>query len=87
MTESATAPDASLESRIVRLLVDVAPDIEPASIRRDIDFRDQFDFDSMDLFNFAAAIHQSFGVDVPERDYRSLMSLSKCAAYLHGKVP
>jgi acyl carrier protein len=87
MTDSQAAPAPSLESRIVQLLVGVAPDIEPASIRRELDFRDQFDFDSMDLFNFAAAIHQSLGVDVPERDYRNLMSLDKCAAYLRDKVP
>ena len=87
MTTSPTAPDASLESRIVKLLVGVAADIEPSAIRPELDFRDQFDFDSMDLFNFAAAIHQSLGVDIPERDYRNLMSLAKCVAYLRDKVP
>jgi hypothetical protein len=41
----------------------------------------------MDLVKFAAAIHTSFGVDIPERDYRNLMSLAKCAAYLRRNTP
>jgi acyl carrier protein len=86
MTDPATTAADSLESRIVKLLVGVAPDIEPASIQPELDFRDQFDFDSMDLFNFAAAIHHDLGVDVPERDYRNLMSLTKCVAYLRARV-
>ncbi|HEU4624119.1 MAG TPA: acyl carrier protein [Steroidobacteraceae bacterium] len=79
--------DASLESRVLNLLASVAPDVDPASVRADLDFRDQFDFDSMALFNVAAAIHQSFGIDIPERDYRNLTSLAKCVAYLRGKLP
>jgi len=87
MTDAPDSPGASLESRILALLVGVAPDIDPGAVRPELDFRDQFDFDSMDLFNFAAAIHKSFGVDIPERDYRNLMSLAKCAAYLRQKTP
>jgi acyl carrier protein len=86
MTDPPTAA-ASLESRILALLVGVAPDIDPASVSPQLDFRDQFDFDSMDLFNFAASIHESFGIDIPERDYRSLAGLAKCATYLKGKLP
>jgi acyl carrier protein len=65
----------------------VAPDVDPASVRAEVDFRDQFDFDSMDVFNFAAAIHQTFGIDIPERDYRQLASVAKCVKYLRGKLP
>lgn len=79
-------PDAALESRILALVVGIAPDINPGTVRAELDFRDQFDFDSMDLFNLAAAIHRELGVDIPERDYRNLMSLAKCSAYLRGKV-
>jgi acyl carrier protein len=40
----------------------------------------------MDVFNFAAAIHQAFGVDVPERDYRQLLSIEKAAEYLRSRI-
>jgi acyl carrier protein len=80
--------ETALEPRILELLTHVAPDVDPATVRPDVDFRDQFDFDSMDLFNFAAAVHQAFGIDIPEKDYRDLMSVAKCAAYVRrGRPP
>jgi acyl carrier protein len=87
MTNPEVPADASLDSRVLRLLASVAPDVDPATVRPDVDFRDQFDFDSMDVFNFAAALHQSFGIDIPERDYRQLAGLAKCVAYLQGRLP
>jgi acyl carrier protein len=87
MSAPSPAAGTSLESRILALLVAIAPDVDPASVRAELDFRDQFDFDSMDLFNFAVSIHQSFGIDIPESEYRNLASLRKCAAYLQRKLP
>lgn len=77
-----SANGASLSAQLLELLAGVAPDIDPSTVRRDVPFRDQFDFDSMDLLNFAAAIHARFGIDVPERDYRRLASVDACMAYL-----
>jgi acyl carrier protein len=86
-SSSPIAPDSSLEHRILALLVSVAPDVDPAAVLPDHDFRDQFDFDSMDLFNFAIAVHESFGIDIPERDYRRIAGLAKCVGYLREKMP
>src|SRR5581483_10843224 len=83
MTNEQTT-DTALEARVLSLLASVAPDVDLATVRADIDFRDQFDFDSMDLFDFAAAIHASLGIDIPERDYRNLVGLAKCVAYLRA---
>jgi acyl carrier protein len=77
---------AALRARILELLTEVAPDVDPAAVRPAEDFRQQFDFDSMDLFSFATAIHASFGIDIPERDYRELASLEKCAAYVETQL-
>ena len=76
----------SLRTRVLELLVSVAPDVDTSALRDDVEFREQFDFDSMDLFNFAAALHAEFGLDIPERDYRQLLRLDRCLAYLaaHG---
>lgn len=76
-----------LEVRILTLLTEIAPDVDPTTVQPEVDFRDQFDFDSMDLFNFAAAIHREFGIDIPERDYRNLMSVARCAAYVRRSRP
>jgi acyl carrier protein len=75
-----------LAKRILDLLTEIAPDVEAASVIPGIDFRDQFDFDSMDTLNFAIALHKELGVEVPEADYAQLASLEKCLAYLGPRV-
>jgi acyl carrier protein len=75
-----------LAKRILELLTEIAPDVEAASVIPGIDFRDQFDFDSMDTLNFAIALHRELGVEVPEVDYAQLASLDKCLAYLEARV-
>lgn len=71
-----------LAKRILDLLTEIAPDVDASSVIPGIDFRDQFDFDSMDTLNFAIALHRELGVDVPETEYSQLASLDKCVAYL-----
>ena len=71
-----------VEQRVLQIFLDIAPDVDPALLNRAVAFRDQFDFDSMDTLNFAIALHQAFGIDVPETDYRELASLSKAVAYV-----
>jgi acyl carrier protein len=84
MSESSSA-SPTLDARVLALLTEVAPDVDPAAVRPELPFRDQFDFDSMDFLNFATALHRHFGVDIPERDYRELTSLDSCVAYLRRK--
>jgi acyl carrier protein len=75
-----------LATRVLALVVEIAPDVDPASVIAGVDFRDQFDFDSMDTLNFAIALHRELGVEVPEADYSRLASLDKCVAYLADRV-
>ena len=77
---------AGLDARIIGLLAGVAPDIDPAAIAPDVAFRDQFDFDSMDLLRFASALHAHFGIDIPEKDYRQLASLAGCRDYVASRL-
>lgn len=76
-----------LASRLIALLNEIAPDVDPATVIPGVDFRDQFDFDSMDTLNFAVALHRELGIDVPEAEYSRLASLDKCIAYLGPKIP
>jgi acyl carrier protein len=75
-----------LAARLLALVTQIAPDVDPATVIPGIDFRDQFDFDSMDTLNFAIELHREFGVEVPEAEYSRLASLDKCVAYLADKV-
>lgn len=76
----------NISGRVLALLTSVAPDIEAASIVPDRNFRDQFDFDSMDTLHFATAISQEFGIDVAEREYSQLASLAKACDYVQRKL-
>ena len=76
----------ALATRVLQLVTEIAPDVDPTTVLPGIDFRDQFDFDSMDTLNFAIALHRELGVDVPEADYSQLASLDKCLAYLAAKL-
>jgi acyl carrier protein len=75
-----TADD--IKKAIVAALTSVAPEIDPASIRPGVNFRDQLDLDSMDFLNFVLALHDRLGVDIPERDYPQLSTFDGALAYL-----
>ena len=76
--------DEEIRATVLRHLAEIAPEIDPAQVRPEIDFREQFDLDSMDLQNFFIALHQRFGIDIPERDYPKLLSLEGCVRYLQA---
>lgn len=78
--------ESDIEHRVLAIFLEVAPDVDPAKIERDVAFRDQFDFDSMDTLNFAIGLHQAFDIDVPETDYRQLASLSKTITYIEQQL-
>lgn len=72
----------ALAPRILKLLTDVAPDVNANSVEPNIDFREQFDFDSMDTLHFAIALNKEFGIEIPEQDYKQLRNLAGCVAYV-----
>ena len=84
---NATLPPSpeTLRAALLELLLQVAPDVEPSAVRPGVDFRQQFDFDSMDVFRFAVAVHERFGLDIPEQDYRELLSLDRGVSYLQRR--
>jgi len=79
MTEPA---GAEVREAVLDALLSVAPDIDASTLDATREFRDQFDFDSMDYLSFATALHARFGVDVPESDYAKLGTLDGCASYV-----
>jgi acyl carrier protein len=77
--------DAELAELVKSTLIKVAPDLEGEDFVADTNFREQFEVDSMDLLNFVIALHQRTGIDIPERDYGKLETLSGCVTYLKAK--
>jgi acyl carrier protein len=78
--------NAAMADTVLRLLADIAPELDPDEIRPDVNLRDQLDLDSMDFLNFMIAIHQEFGIEIPEADYRKLYTLEGCVEYLRATL-
>jgi acyl carrier protein len=71
---------------VVKALTSVAPEIDPAALDPDEPIRQAFDLDSMDVLNFAIALHASLGVNVPEGDYPKLATLNGAVDYLANRL-
>ncbi len=77
---------SEIRSKLLTLLTDIAPDVDPGSVNADRDLRDQFDFDSMDTLHFATAISDAFGIEVAQTDYPSLASLRGAGEFVQNKL-
>ncbi len=75
-----------IENTVLRILTEVAPEVEPEKIDPHKSFRDQFDFDSVDFLNFVIALQKELGLAIYEMDYPKLSSLNGCANYLHEQL-
>jgi acyl carrier protein len=75
-----------IREAVLGALCDVAPETDPATLRPDVDLRDQLDIDSMDFLNFVIGIHQRVNVDIPESDYPRLQTLDQVVDYVVEKA-
>lgn len=79
---STTTDEREMRSLVLRLLGEIAPEADTASLQPDVSFRDQLDLDSMDFLNFVVALHKEFHIEIPEADYPKYMTLNGCLAQL-----
>jgi acyl carrier protein len=71
---------------VLAALTDVAPEVEPASIRTDLNLRDQTDLDSMDSLNFLIAVHEQLHVDISEADWARLQTIDELVEFIAPRV-
>lgn len=71
-----------LDKHVRAALYAVAPDLEGEPLDPDRRYRDQFDFDSMDLLHYVTQLHRRTGIEVPEADYGQVESLRGAVQYL-----
>lgn len=64
----------------------VAPDIDMASVGDHDHLQDDLGLDSMDVLNFAIALHGRLGVDIPEADYPQIATLALAVPYLAAQL-
>jgi acyl carrier protein len=79
--------DHDLRAIVLATLCRIAPEVVPAELRPGVPLRDQVDLDSMDWLNFLVGLHGRLGVDIPEADYRKLVTLDDLLAYLGARLP
>ncbi len=71
-----------IRTAVIAELSNIAPDVDAGSVDPNSDLRESLDIDSMDFLNFIMALHKRLGVDVPEKDYPRLVTLSGAVLYL-----
>jgi acyl carrier protein len=74
--------DDEIRVRVIKTLSGIVPELDPRTLKPAVSLRDQLDIDSMDFLNFLIALHQEFGVDVPESDAGKFGAVDACVAYL-----
>jgi acyl carrier protein len=79
-------PD-EIRDTLLRVLCEIAPEADPATIAGNIDLRDQLDIDSMDFLNFVIGINEELSVEIPEADYPQLVTLDGFVDYLSARLP
>lgn len=75
-----------IRETVVRLLGEIAPEIDPGTVKHDVALRDQLDLDSMDWLNFIIAIDEELRVGIPEADYQELVSVDAFVEYLSARL-
>lgn len=74
--------ETTIRATVLRVLGEVAPEVELGTVDPTEDLRDQLDLDSMDILNLAIGLFQATGVEVPERDYARIVTVDGCVTYL-----
>jgi len=78
--------DAEIRAVVGEELVRIAPEIDVARLAPAVALRDQVELDSMDWLNLLVALHRRLGVDIPEADYATLVTLDALVAYLGARL-
>ncbi|MEW5872974.1 MAG: acyl carrier protein [Chloroflexota bacterium] len=71
-----------LKQIILNALAQVAPGADVNNLDPDENVREALDIDSFDHLNFLVSLHETLGVEIPEKDYGRLNTVNEIIAYL-----
>ena len=80
------ASENDIRQSVLELLGRVAPEADPQELDPDANLQEQLDIDSIDFLNFIMSVHETTGIDIPERDYTKVATLNDCVRYLAAKA-
>jgi acyl carrier protein len=75
-----TGPE--IRDEVLDILSDIAPDEDLSGIVDDKPFREQLELDSMDFLDIVMELRKRHKIQVPEADYKELISLASTVNYL-----
>jgi acyl carrier protein len=78
--------DDALQATVLRVLGEVAPEVDTSGVDHAQDLRDQLDLDSMDILNLAIGLFEATGVEVPESDYPRIVTVAGAIDYLAERM-
>jgi acyl carrier protein len=74
-----------IRATVLRVLGEIAPEANLATLDPRLELRKQLDLDSMDLLNFVVGLHEALQVDIPEADYPKYATLHDCVEQLASR--
>jgi acyl carrier protein len=77
---------SDMTATVVDAVLEVAPDVDPATLDHDALLREDLELDSMDILNLVVAINEATGIEVPEQDYGELTTVATIARYLDARA-
>ncbi|MBM9514483.1 acyl carrier protein [Desulfogranum marinum] len=73
---------AEIKKLVLKTISTIAPESNLDSLKPDVVFRDQIQFDSVDCVNFIEQLQKALDIKIPETDYPQLTTLNGCIDYL-----
>jgi acyl carrier protein len=76
-----------IRQHIFQILHRVAPEADLDRLDSSANLREVLDIDSFDFLNVVIALHERFGVNIPESDYRHVSTLNGMMEYVRRATP
>jgi acyl carrier protein len=75
-----------IRATVLRVLKDIAPEADTASIDPNVSFHDQFEIDSIDFLRLMMELQKELKVSIFDFDFPKLSTLTGCERYLVDKL-
>jgi acyl carrier protein len=77
---------AEIKEAVIAILADIAPDEDLSTLKDDIPFREQLELDSMDFLDIVMELRKRYRLQIPEKDYGELASMTSTVTYLEPRM-
>ena len=76
----------TLESNLVNLLTEIAPEATDTALDYGESLQDQLDLDSVDMMNFIAKVEEKYDSRIPSGEYKAFLTIASGAEYLARRI-